>query len=778
MAMQIGHIFPADLINPKEKNKSWLLKIGRAINNYSLTGATSYGAFSKATIVQLKNYANGRQDPTQYMPTRPDREKKGTPVPEQNPQLSVDTRAADWKRKAMDNINWSIWSPMPKIIESISTFVGQSDYRIQCEHVSLQGKKKKEQKKISLWFQSRPEFQEVSAKLAISGGVPNPALEFIPDSIEELEVWEKLGGTKLMEEIAVEDLTEHNFEISNWENLKDKIIYELCATNSACTRDYNDPVTGAAKAMVIPLENLIYPYFNEATIHNPPFVGHYDIMTIQDLMPYMIKDGWSDEQILKLAEQAMSYQPDFLTSLGWQWYKEKDPETNGWRFLDFQLQVIYFEYISVDREYYEGEKKIEYNEGIGRHKVSSENLEMNNITYNIDTHTVYEGCYVVQGDFLAYGNKQVNQKRKDGQTPMLSYHLWRIGANSSIAERTIPALDQLQRLMLKIESFISAAVPPGLAVDIQFITGIGKMTEWEIIARYKETGNLIYRIKPEMRKLLPSGQPFQEMKGGLGAAYMEVINAVNDTLRWVYELSGVTEIFAGSPSNDQEGLGLNRMAVQGSANAVSKLSRGLMKIKEETAKGLALRAITNIKYDKATKEYYEAILGENKVAALIESDATLEQMGMYMVAMPQIEMKDKVMQAAQQALSVGRDGQHLITYAQYFRIANMLENGDVKEAQAYLSIEEAKTLKRIEKIKMDAIAAQGEQLQGVEQVKAQMMMQQEQQKHVNKIEQIRMEKIGEMGVELVKMQQDLQNNQNMLILQSILTPPNAKQSAI
>jgi hypothetical protein len=133
--------------------------------------------------------------------------------------------------------------------------------------------------------------------------------------------------------------------------------------------------------------------------------------------------------------------------------------------------------------------------------------------------------------------------------------------------------------------------------------------------------------------------------------------------------------------------------------------------------------------------------------------------------------------SAQAALSVGRDGQPLITYAQYFRIVNMLENGDVKEAQAYLSIEEAKTQKRIQEAKDKAVVLQGQQLQAIEQQKAQAGAMLEQQKHFNKLEEIKTEKMGDAAIELLKMQKDLQNSQELLILQTLLTPPSPEGQA-
>jgi len=781
MAIATGSIFPPDLIDPAKKNKSWLLKVGRAISAYSQAGATTYGAFSKAEIIRLKNYTNGRQDKQQYMKWNGRKETARTgqnPLPSSDPQRGLDLKSAQYDREGGNNMSWDIWSPMSKIAESIATFVKSADYRVQCESVSYQSRRKKEQQKLTFWFETRPEMIAATSKaMAATGGIA-PQPDFIPDSMEELEVWEKIGGNRMQEEIAIEDLSEHTFEISNWEDEGDRIIYDLIATNSACTRDYSDPTTGAAKVEFVPLENLVYPYFNEGSHHDcPPFAGHYSIVNFQYLIPYMHNDGWSEERILEFAHSIWSLQPSFIQSQPWSWYKEKDPVTNGWRFLDFQVQVLFFEIVTINRNYYqEGGDKIPFEYAIERRNVSGEEITSEDIVYNVDTHQVYDGCYVITGDFLAYGGLQHNQKRVTGNKAMLSYHLWRTGANMSITERAIPALDTLQRLCLKMISFISAAVPPGLAIDIQFITGIPKYGEWELIAKYRETGNLIYRIKPDMRKMIPNGQPFQQLEGGLGKAYMEAVEAISQQLKLVYELTGVTEVFAGSSAPD-EGLGLNRMAAQGTANAISKLTRGFTKLKELSAKGSTLRAWTAMKYNEDVKAYYEGVLGEKKVKALAEHEPTLEQVGMYMVSAPQAEMKQQVLASAQAALSVGRDGQPLITYAQYFRIVNMLENGDVKEAQAYLSIEEAKTQKRIQEAKDKAVLLQGQQLQAIEQQKAQAGAMLEQQKHFNKLEEIKTEKMGDAAIELLKMQKDLQNSQELLILQTLLTPPSPEGQA-
>jgi regulator of protease activity HflC (stomatin/prohibitin superfamily) len=183
-----------------------------------------------------------------------------------------------------------------------------------------------------------------------------------------------------------------------------------------------------------------------------------------------------------------------------------------------------------------------------------------------------------------------------------------------------------------------------------------------------------------------------------------------------------------------------------------------------------------MKFDKNVVSYYEGVLGDDKVLALREMDTTLEQLGIYMEAMPQAERKMVLMKQIEKALQGGRNGLPQITTAVAFRLNGMIERGDVKEAEVYLALEEKRAQREFERNKDRAITLQGEQNAALQQGIAEAERQKINLEGSWKLKNVQAQAIADIAVKIIEQQGQLQNDANFIYLQQMLSNLNNTQN--
>jgi hypothetical protein len=222
--------FPKDEINPVEKNDEWGRKWCEAMYARWKAGMTAI-PFSQINEFQsLRKLADGRQDILQYQKILLDESEDGQDM------------------KGYMNINWDVFSVMPKFLRVVEGMMEQTDHQVVATAVDPASTDEKEETKLDMEY--RMKFKEAVKYIEQGLGIDR-SNEYIPESMEEMNLYEGAGGFKLAKETEIEQGLDYTFYISEWKEIKKKLIRDLCVINCAGTKDYTDPYTAKVRVRYV-----------------------------------------------------------------------------------------------------------------------------------------------------------------------------------------------------------------------------------------------------------------------------------------------------------------------------------------------------------------------------------------------------------------------------------------------------------------------------------------------------------------------------------------------
>lgn len=703
-------LWPKDDIDPKKKDNNWLSQIGRAIFYRYENNKTYFGRQDIARLFEIRNYSEGRQNQQKYIDMWIARGEEKASVSSPNPQ------AQRIRRKGYANMNFEIFSIAPELKRIIHSVVGTDNQRVQVDCINPEIKNKKALDKATLYVKSKmePLMREIGIPQAGEG-------EFLPENTVELDVFESLGGFKQNLEITLEKLIELGFTNSDWGKIERQLKDDAINFNFMVCKDYTDAHTGMAKVKYVDVTKFICAWTDDSQGDNTPFAGHFEKYSIPQVRDLLIQNGWSEEDTEKQVNRIAKWAFDLTYSndrYGWSWYAQRDTITDRMRYDDFFVDVLEFEYISKDTQFYKKKDRdgihTFYSDKFGEY-VNTDKKK----TVIVDAHVIYEG-YFLPGANITVGGKQKNMKRVSKQKPQISYRFEKI-PGKSITETAIPIYDSLQINHLKLQAAKLAAAPKGIAIDIGALninSIAGSMyTPFDLVQVYSHTGNFFYKSSLLGGKV-NTNKSFEELEGGIGKQLSEWILAYQHDVEKLLQITGITPTMAGSPAKGEKLVGIAEMEVEATNNALWPIQQALERLKVKAGQNIALRAMTTMRFDSEVKDYYAEVFGKTSIDYLMPAaDFTLDELGISLSNKISATQKFKIAEAAETALKVGRNGMPEIELSDYTMILEMLEKGRLKEATWYLTYKSAKKRKYNDEMAAQNQQAQAQSLQELELMK-------------------------------------------------------------
>lgn len=704
-------LWPKDNIDPKKKDNNWLSQIGRAIFYRYENNKTYFGRQDIARLFEIRNYSEGRQSQQKYIDmwvARGD-EKSNNSTP--------NAQAQRIRRKGYANINFEIFSMAPELKRIMHSVIGTQNQRIQCDCINTDIKNKKALEKAKLYVKSllEPMLKEINQSQVESG-------EFVPSDEIELNAYETMGGFKQAIEINIEKVIEHSLNISDYNKIERQLKDDLVNFGFCVVKDYIDNESGATKVKYVDVTKFICAWTDQNQGDNTPFAGHFEKYNIPQVRNLLLANGWDEEDVEQQVNRIAKWAFDLTYSndrYGWSWYCQRDTITDRMRYDDFFVDVLEFEYISKDTNFYKKKNRdgitTFYSDKFGEY-VDSEKKK----TVVVDTHTIYEGWFL-PGANITVGGKQKNMKRVNKRKPQLSYRFEKV-SGKSITETAIPIYDSLQINHLKLQAAKLAAAPKGIAIDIGAlnINSIGgtMYTPFDLVQVYSHTGNFFYKSSLLGGKV-NTNKTFEELEGGVGKQLSEWILAYQHDVEKLLQITGITPTMAGSPPKGDKLVGIAELEIDATNNALWPLQQALERVKVKISENIILQTMINIKFDSEVESYYSDVFGKTQVGYLKEiSEFTLDELGLSITNKISNTQKFKIAEAAETALKVGRNGMPEIELSDYTMILDMLERGRLKEATWYLTYKSSK-----KKEQNDMMAMQNQQAQN-QAVQEQLLMKQ------------------------------------------------------
>ena len=713
--------FPSHSVDPAIKlKKDWNVQYCQAIHSLYRNNLTGINYSDVDLFARYRSYGNGNQDKLQYMDWLGITKRPTPTVPTGAVSTSSPVQQpSDFVRQGYMNINWEILSVAPNFKNVILGIFEEIEHDIYADGVDEKSSATREQAKWMLWMER--EMQDYMVEMEKTVGVKMRKDGYVPESIQELEMFSSMGGFKLKSEISIEEALRYTAHLSEWKEVKRKIFEDLYEIGVAVTKDYLDPMTQKIKIRYCDPSLCVIPYVHQTEFKNMPFAGEYIFYTIAEVRAMNKPDGtpqFTEEQLVEIAQKSINHynNPAIINN----WYID---QFGRYEYDTFRICVLDCEYKSDDYKYTterinsKGETVVHRDE-FG--KVRTGDKRKTNISKTL---MVYKCKWIVGTEYAWDYGHQFDIPRPTPSDANLSFHAYKMKSGSMI-KRMIPLLDSIQLSWLKLQNAKAKAAPNGLAIEygslLNVSIGNNKLTPLEVLKIRNQTGDILYQATTH-RTYMPSQtnyKPIQELQGGLGNQGQEFLMLIDSDINMIRQIIGINNVAdASSPASGQL-VGVSEMSLQATSNTLKPMYSAYMTIKERAFRNAALRIQLLVKFNESYELSYFKALGSSITETLkIGAEVNNAMFGIRIEARPNQEEKQTIMNAALESMRVGRQGVPLLGYADYLMVQDFVSKGMIKMARAYIANKEQQAIAKQEQQQQQAIEQQGQQNQALQQQK-------------------------------------------------------------
>ena len=598
--------FPDPFAEPKVKeSKSY----GQAFANAIMGQWGSYQDSSSLLnrrfyeFEKNRDYANGTQDTSIYK------------------QIlnSLDPNNGDG---TLLNIDWSPVPIIPKFVKVVvNRILSRKPYPSveAIDPVSRQDKETKRQE-IEITIENKQAFQEAKA-LGLSTKVDPDS---VPDTTEEAEIFLD-QNIKTNAEIAAQMATSLTLDWNSFDqNTYRRCVQDLVEVGMGVTKRKNDPNYGITTEYVDP-SMFLHSYTEDPHMNDIVYAGHIKRMSIMDLKR-MAGDEFTEKEYEELARKVMhkSYNDKgkFMSNGGYDRAGRK--QTYGYD--DYLIEVLDFEFKSVDTVYYESKESRFGNVGFYykgmAFKPVSESV-YNRKPYKMDVETLYGGCYIVDSKkIFNYGRmKNIPKNVHDISRAELSYSIACTNIRRMIPKSLVGGItgfaDQLQLTHCKIQQAVAKAKPDGLIIDIEGLENVqlgrgGDLSPLELQDIYEQTGIMYYRSKnPEGGFQNPPIRSIENQIRNINS----FITLYNHYLRMIRDATGVNEVMDASTPKGDALVGVQQQALAAGNNALYDITNASLVLYRRVCQDI-VRCLQIIPEKSVLYRTYEKAIGKYNMEVL------------------------------------------------------------------------------------------------------------------------------------------------------------------
>lgn len=685
---------PSDDIDPKLKRGDWCLAWARFIyaqfyNNQCFTTWEKINTYRL-----LRAYGAGKQPKEFYMDTL---------LGSQTDPSNINENG---QRKGYYNVNWDIWNPCPKFKRIVVGRFESQDHSISANAIDKLSGAEREQMMYKAWADSLFAKEESEVKKMV-GLRDSNRVKYLPDSLEELQMYAEMGGFKMSKEIDIEKALDYTDYISKEKRLRRRIYGDFFDINIAAYQDYFDPIDKKIKYRYLDPEYSGFDYSKESDFSDMRFWFTQRLMSIKQVR---IESGYSED---KLRTMALTFENNFgnpngayINQYAYNQYKNKD---GVYVYDTYKVPVLVCEWKSVDKKYTmtretpQGPIPFEQ-EGKAYGKVWDTDKRKTEISEYQNVYT----CNWIMGSDCVFGDGQLDLVPRDAQKRVnMTAHVYALDG-PSIVESIKENLDQIQITKLKLQSELANSAPNGIKVEFGSLSNISlgskEMKPLELLKLYRQRGDIIYKATTHGGRYNQfNGTPIEKIEGGIGMNRLQEFTTLFEmNFQMISEACGIDRTSAasqkpGEPITATEA----KFAVASTTDSLQPMYSGFMDIRESAARNAAYRIQTIVKYVPGAYDVYYPILGRATMEELkLAKDDS--DYGIKIEALPTEQEKMDARDAAREALKPGKDGEN-ISYGEYLLITQMVNMGQIKQAVAVLNF-------RLNKRKKEALMLQQENM--------------------------------------------------------------------
>lgn len=704
--------FPDRDVSAEEKNKpEYVVRIAEAIYSRHLKNKTGVSYSFNSVIDTLRAYGKGAQDENIYK-----RYLFGSAPNTQDEGIVTDTDGSwnanrKYERKGWMNVLWDIVSPAGRIRNMIHGMFDDIDFDVVADAIDADSGEEEEQNKWRTWVMTRANIARKFQEFHQRANIPYDAPEFIPENLQELEMYQEAGGFKVAYASELQKLLRHTDHVSNWSNLKSKLLDDMIDLAMAFIKaEYDDDRKKIVWRYVDP-KDLVIQYSKHDDFNDSSFGGEFREMKIADVRTQLLEEGYKEDDIKAIAKNYCGIH-DNPSKNDWDKYNQY---TNGvWAYDDFKITVFQFEWIDKEKT-----KKVRYENTYGKIRwleyKDGQKLGKREKLVQSSKDFLHEGRWIVGTEYAFKYGKVYYQPRPKPNKVELTYKGVKL-STKPLTMQLIPIYDNIQISWLKYQNSLAIMFEEGYAFDFSMLQNIEdgqqKYSAMDAIKMFKERGILPFRSLPVGQLYYRGGgtQPIHKVPGGMGDVLNQAISRLRFQMEMIQHITGLSPVALGAQPEPDTPVATTERSLQATHNSMKPMIEGLFNIKDYAAKVTSSRIQQLIKWDEKSRKQYEKVIGRTGVMAIRRATNSHVEYGIRLQARPTNQEKMQLMKHVEIALQPGRDGIRLITFADGLYIMERLQGGgDLKELRMYLASAERKQQQRIAAEKQQMIRQQGEQ---------------------------------------------------------------------
>jgi len=550
-----------------------------------------------------RRYANGTQDTAIY----------------KSLLTSLDPNNGDG---SMLNLDFTPVPILPKFVRIVvNKILSLSPYpNLEAIDPLSSSEKDKERRKLEMMIAAKQELAKIEEKTGVSVGMKT---KDIPETLEEAEIF--IGNNiKSSSEIAAQIATNLTLE---WNDFNDttlrRCVNDLAVLGMAVVKRTNDPSYGIKTDYIDPI-NFVHSFTEDPNFSDLVYAGNVRYIPLHELKR-MAGDQFTEEQYKKIAQDAQKKYGYDVAKLNQSSYDRVNSVTK-FGYDEYMIEVLDFEFMSVDCEYYESKESRYGNIGFyskGENYKAPQNSVFNRDVMKMENATLYGGSYILGTDFLFnYGKKHnIPKNIHDISRTNLSYSACATNIldmmPKSMVDSCIGFADQLQLTHLKIQQAVAKAKPDGIIIDIEGLENVqlgkgGELQPLDLHDIYEQTGVFYYRSKnPEGGFQNP---PIREIGNSI-RNINELIGLYNHYLRMIRDATGINEVMdASSPKTDAL-VGVRQQALAAANNAIYDITNSSMVLYKKVCSDI-VKCIQVIHPDSILYRIYENAIGKENMSVL------------------------------------------------------------------------------------------------------------------------------------------------------------------
>ena len=602
--------FPDQLATMAEKEaKEYGLQYAKAIDAQWGKISERGSLFRKRYEQFEKNrsYANGTQDTTIY--------KKIL--------TSLDPNSNDG---TLLNLDFSPVPVLPKFVRIVANKILSLNPYPNLEAVDPLSSTEKDKMREELLFDMENKDSLEKIEQDTGEQMSSIPVDQLPETSEEAEIY-MANNIKTAAEVAAQVATNLTLE---WNDFNDstyrRVVHDLVECGIGVVKRENDPSYGITTRYVDPAA-FIHSHTEDPGLNDLVYAGEARKITIQDLRR-LAGDQLSEEELKKIAEVAKS-KYSYDNKHMHQHNYDVNSGKSSYGYDDFVVDVLDFEFISVDKMYFE-EKENRfgnvnfYMKGFDKEPQNDQSV-FGKTPHCLNVANVYGGVYVIGCNKVINYGRQANVPKNmyDISRAKLSYSAVATNMRNmmpkSMVDSTISFADQIQLTHLKIQQAIAKAKPDGLIIDIEALENVqlgkgGELQPLELHDIYEQTGVFYYRSKnPDGSQGPP---PIREIGNSI-RNINEMVGLYNHFMKMIRDVTGVNEAMDASTPKGEALVGVQQIAIQSANNAIHDITNAsailYKKVVQDIVKCLQIlhpESVLFSVYEKAIGKYNMQTLSE------------------------------------------------------------------------------------------------------------------------------------------------------------------------